>query len=266
MKKSTKTSIITGVIIAVVGVIVLLCALGASGWNFKEVDDWEEDSYVATKEVTKLNIKVNAGQVIIRRGSSEAVSVKYQHNDVYKTKISENNSGEMSITTGDKPWYKFNYWYDSAPTVEIAVGEECTPEIRLTLNAGTVKISRSDWGKLIDLKINAGTVSLGDVSVKELNVKINAGTFEATNIDCEEFTCHLNAGSANVQRLNSIKTSVHLSAGSVRLNMVGAKKDYNISVDKSAGSCNVSNQTAIASDYDIDVSVSAGSVTINFDN
>lgn len=264
MKKRTIKVVVAGVIIAVVGVLVFICALGAAGWNIKKISNWQEDTYTTTKALTRLDIKVNAGQVVIKRGSADTVAVKYQHNDVYKTKITESADGKLNITTGEKHWYEFNYWFDDAPLMEIEINENCNPEIYLTVNAGTVEIGDGDWGALIDVDINAGSVSLGKVAAEALKVKMNAGVFDAKRIDCEQFTCHINAGSANVVSLASNGINLHLSAGSANVTVAGQKADYSISVDKQLGSCNVSNQTGTDPQKQIEVKISAGSVNITF--
>ena len=285
MKRVWK-AVIAGVVIAIGGVVVLLCALGAAGWNYQSVTEWEEDAYVATNDVTKLNVKVNAGKVVIKRGDTDTVSIKYQHNDVYKTEISQSTNGTLNVEAGKKEWYNITFWYKfTPPTTEIEVGQNCNPTIDLTLNAGTVNIGDSDWGERIDVTINAGTVTFGELTVDKLTVKINAGKMSANKIDCQQVTCELNAGgfevkeiacdtfdcdisagSVDVKKLDSRSIKVDVSAGAANLNVAGSKSDYNIKVDKSAGSCNVSNQTGADSTKHIDVDVSAGSVTITFDN
>lgn len=283
MNRIWKT-VIAGVIIAVGGVIVLLCALGASGWDMGNITEWQEDTYTAANEVTKLEIKANAGSVIIKRGKTDTVTVKYEHNDVYKTEINQNSTGALSIEAGKKEWYKLTFWYQDAPTTEIEIGENCNPTIDLTLNAGNVYFCNGDWGKRVDVTVNAGLVEFSDLKSYELNVKINAGAMRVNKIDCQQVKCELNAGKfetkemicdkfdcnisagvVNVKKLDSSTIKVDVSAGSVNLNVAGSKSSYTISVDKSVGSCNVSNQQGVDSTKRIDIDISAGSVTITFE-
>ena len=266
MKKNVKV-IIVGLVVAVVGVVVLLCAMGASGWKFDDVGNWEEDTYAATKEVTKLNIKVNAGQVVIKRGDTDSVNIKYQYNDVYRTEVSESANGTLNVEAGKKDWYRFTFWHKfTPPTTEIEIGQNCNPTIDLTLNAGSVNICDGNWGERVDVTINAGTVSFGDLKVNQLKVKINAGAMSANKIECQQITCDLNAGSVDVKKLDSRTIRVDVSAGGANLNVVGSRSDYNIKVDKSAGNCNVSSQTSATATRSIDVDISAGSVTLTFAN
>ena len=283
MKKSTKTSIIAGVIIVVIGVVVLLCAMGMSGWNFKRVNQWQEDTFHSTEIITKLNVKVNWGQVVVNRSETDGISVKYEFDDRYAPKFEEKD-GKLSIETSSNRWYEFNYWFENAPRLEITVPQNVDlSEFRLTLNAGTVQLGDGDWGKMFDVELNAGTISVGNVSVEEMYVELNAGAFDAKKIAsdnvtcnisagafnakeivCRQFECDVSAGAANVKKLDASKIKVDVSAGSVNLGLVGAKSDYNVRVDKSAGSCNVTSQTNASASRSLSIDVSAGSVDISF--
>ena len=282
MKKSTKTSIITGIIIVVIGVVVLLCALGMSGWNFKEVNEWQENFYYSNASVSKLNVKVNAGKVVIKHSETDEIQVRYQFNDKYQPQFSE-NSGVLSIETAHKKWYEFNWWFNDAPLIEIHVPQNLTPEIDLELNAGTVQLGDGNWGKLIDVELNAGAITIGNVSVDELYLDVNAGAidvqkiqcqkitcsisagaFSAKEIICDAFECDISAGGVEVKTLDSRSIKVDVSAGSAELWLVGAKSDYNVSVDKSAGSCNISSQTSASASRTLTIDISAGSVEIGF--
>ena len=264
MKRFAK-AIIAGVVIAAIGVVVLICALGAGSWDFSRADNWEQETFVSDTNFKTLSIEADAGKVFVKRGSTNAVVVNYDYNDKYQPKIEE--KGEtLRIETGTRKWYDSNNWFNDAPSIEILVNETFSPEIKLELNAGTVEIGDGDWGTLINVELNAGTVSLGDVVVDQIYLDVNAGAFKADKIESVVFSCTISAGSAYVKKLDSKNTTVDVSAGSIKLDAVGSKQDYNIIADKSAGSCNVVSQSVPGAVRFIKVDVSAGSVKINFDN
>lgn len=266
MKKSTKTSIVTGVVIVVIGVVVLLCALAMSGWNFSKVDNWEQKTFTTDADVTKLAIEVDVGEVVIHRSNASNIVVNYDYNDQYTPTFEENVAGVLSIETAKKNWYQFNFWFEKAPTIEIEIPQDCSPDIVLVLNAGKVAFGDGDWGELIDVTLNAGVLLMGNVAVKTMYLDINAGAFDANKIECDLFRCSVSAGTANVKKLDSNKISLNVSAGAVELRLAGAQMDYNATVSVSAGSCNIeSNSYYVAKRY-LNVDVSAGSVEIGFIN
>lgn len=245
--KRVKKAVIAGVIIAVVGAVVFLGAMGATGWDFSKIDNWEQDTYTANAVVSKLDVDVSAGKVVINRGDVEAVTVKYDYNEEYKPEIVQNGSVLKIQTPKKKNWIEFNFWFSKAPTTEITLPKDAV-------------------FAEFDLTLNAGSVIFGDVKADTVKVEINAGSFKATSVECNKITCDINAGSAKISSLRCNSIDLDVSAGSANIEVAGAMSEYNISVDKSAGSCNVSSQTGTDPHKQIKVDVSAGSVTLTFDN
>ena len=283
MNKKTIKVIIAGVIIAVGGVIMVLCALGATGWNFNHTNNWQEDTRTFDAPISKIDLQVNCGQVILKRAETDKITITYQYDEIYQPSIGMNN-GVLQIETPERRWYdvvQIGVW--DAPDMLIEIPQNCEPQLDLKLNAGTLQVDSGRFAKSISVKINAGTLTLGDVVTETFEVKLNAGKFDAVKITCENaecklnagaldvaeivcqtFDCKLNAGAANVSRLDSVSTSLRLSAGSVNVKMVGAQSDYNISVDKSAGSCNLSGHTNASATRTLTVNLSAGSANVRF--
>ena len=114
MKKKSKV-IIAGLAIAVIGVVVLVCALGMSGWKFDKFNNWQEDSYSTEAQVFKLALKVNAGQVTVKQSATDVISVKYEYDERYKPEITLQADNVLKIETGKKLWYQLNWWFDHAP-------------------------------------------------------------------------------------------------------------------------------------------------------
>ena len=264
--KRVKKAVIAGVIIAVVGAVVFLGAMGATGWDFSKIDNWEQDTYTANAVVSKLDVDVSAGKVVINRGDVEVVTVKYDYNETYKPEIVQNGSVLKIETPKKKNWIEFSFWFSKAPTTEITLPKDMSiNQLKLTLNAGKVVLGDGYWGDLVNVKLNAGTLTVGDVQANEILVDINAGTFKATKLNCSRLTCDVSAGSAKISSLRCGDVILDVSAGSANIKFAGAQSEYNITVKKSAGSCNVSNQMGSTAKL-IAIDVSAGSVTLTFDN
>lgn len=283
MKRGIK-AIIAGVIIAVGGIIMLVCALGASGWDIQQVNDWEVETKNFETKITKLKMEVNVGKVIITPGTDKVV-VTYEYNDVYQPQIEQNND-VLSIQTAKRHWYQLiQFGFVDAPTMQIEIPQGWLSEMDLILNAGSLQVDTGDWGQLIEVQVNAGAANFGEVTTEIINVDINAGAFNAKKIAsnkvdcdisagafnckeiiCEQFDCDISAGAVEVGKLDSAKIDLSVSAGGATLSLVGTKTDYNIKVDKSAGSCNVTSQTNVNATRKLDIDVSAGSANIKFAN
>lgn len=282
MKHSIRV-IIAGVIIAIGGVIMVLCAMGMSGWDFGMVDRWEDGVVVFDEQIAKLKMEVNVGEVIIAHGSTDQAVVSYEYDNRYMPQIDLRDDGTLSITTGKRPWYEFHFWFETAPTMRIEIPEDWKIDIDVKMNAGTVKLGDGDWGPLVDVELNAGAMSFGNVVMTEFRLELNAGALQARSIKCVDLTCRINAGGfeakeivcrkldckvsaggVEVRKLDSQWTVLDVSAGGAELGLVGAKTDYVITVDKSAGSCNVGTQSPSAARRTLDIDISAGSVEVSF--
>lgn len=282
MKRGVKV-VVAGVVIAVFGVLVLICALGAAGWSFDELNDWQEEIFSTESNITKLQIEANVGDVVINRNyANRSVIVEYQYNDKYQPIIEEEN-GVLSIKTGEMNWYEPQFWFANAPKIEIIVNRETYPLIYLELNAGVVEFCDGEYGALIDVELNAGAVMFNDVTVDQLNIEVNAGAFKAdkivsqyvnchvnagalsaTEVHCTRFYCEVNAGAVDMKKVDSSAIGFIVEAGTVNVGLVDSKQAYNITVTKRAGECNVFSQWNDSATHSLTIEVYAGSVNVVF--
>ena len=284
MKKSTKTSIIVGVVIVVIGVIVLLCAFGVSGWSLKFQEEWEQETFRSFEWYSKIEIKASAGKVVLKPEPKDCIEIKYDFNDMY-TPSFEEKGDTLCIKTGDNiKWYDINSWFKNAPTMEISVPLRMKGEIFVELNAGALELCSGNWGPLVDIKLNAGALSVGEVVVDQFNVDVNAGALqikkvqcslfncdisagglEADEITCDKFEGKISAGALEVKKLDGERINLNVSAGAAELGLVGAQREYSVTVFKNAGNCNVTS-TRGGADFThvLFIYLSAGSVNVSF--
>ncbi|MDE7208486.1 MAG: DUF4097 domain-containing protein [Clostridia bacterium] len=272
--------IIAGAAILLIGIIVLVVALGVNNWQID--GDYEMKYYECTQQNTSLDIDFSAGTLEVNYYDGEMIKIEYPENKVLTSTISESNGTLSFATTTKRKWNVFN-WFSKIPEAKIWIPQGDIMNIHLDMSAGTTKFADGEYGDFI-IGMNAGTLRIGDVTCKKLAVKLSAGTLNMKNtvsaedvsIDlnagtlniqslvCPSLIGNVNAGTANISSLNTSSVDVDISAGTVKLAMVGAKSDYNISVEKSAGSCNVSNQSG-ATEKRIKASISAGTLNIKFE-
>ncbi|MDE7348077.1 MAG: DUF4097 domain-containing protein [Clostridia bacterium] len=271
---------IAGAVILVVGIVILVIALGVHGWQFD--GDYEMKYYECAEQNTTLNIDFSAGTLEINYYDGEKIKIEYPENKVLTSTISESNGTLSFSTTTKRKWNVFN-WFSKIPEAKIWIPQGDIMNIHLDMNAGTTKFADGEYGDFI-IGMNAGTLQIGDVACKKLAVELSAGTLSMKNmvsaedvrldlsagtlniqsLVCPSLIGNVNAGTANISRLNTSSVDVDVSAGTVRLGMVGAKSDYNVAVKKSAGSCNVSNQSG-ATDKRIKANISAGTLSVSFE-
>ncbi|MDE5654684.1 MAG: DUF4097 domain-containing protein [Clostridia bacterium] len=273
--------IIAGAVLLVVGVVILVIALGIYGWQID--DDYDMKNYECTEQNTILDIDFSAGTLEINYYDGEKIKIEYPENKNLSASIVETN-GKLSFTTTTKrKWNIFN-WFNKIPTAKIWIPQGEIIDIDLDMNAGVTKVAEAEFGNF-NIKMNAGTLQMDNATCKKMSVDMNAGTInvkdvvsaEAIRIDlsagalsiqslvCPSLVGDISAGSVNISRLQTASVDFDISAGAVKLGMIGAKSDYNIAIQKSAGSSNITNQSG-NKDLRIKANISAGSLNVSFES
>ena len=274
--------IIVGAVILVLGIGVLVVALGINGW--KVDGDYEMKTFECQDDNTTLDIEFLAGELEMQYYDGATIKIEYPESETWSASISEVNGTLKFATTNKRKWINFPSWLSKMPKTKIWIPQGDIMNMEMKINAGTVKLADGEYGNF-DVAMNAGTFSIGNINCKKFALELNAGTINAQNIrsiedasiemnagtinlqslSCPSFECEVSAGSANINKIDTPIIDVEVSAGSVKLEIMGAKSDYNIAVEKSAGSCNVSNQNG-NTNKSIKAEVSAGSLTVRFDD
>lgn len=273
-----KAAIIWGVILIIAGIICIMFA-----YNLGVSDDYEIKNYTAETGIHTLKLDVGAGEVKTEFYDGDKIYVEYPESGRYKTEITESHN-ELTIKS-DYKWYAhfgitFEFLFKT-PTTTIKIPNGTTPDIDFELNAGNLDLGAGTYAK-VDIKVNAGNFNAGDIECDSLFCKINAGSInlkkiETENIECKvnagkidaedavcsEFKCTVNAGNVNVAKLDSHDSEIKVNAGKIDVGFTEAESEYTIIVDKSVGTCNVSNRIA-ETGKKIAINLSAGEVKCYF--
>ena len=291
-------TVIAGVIIAVIGLLVLLVALGMNGWSFN--NDYEIKTYDCTTDVDTLKIDYAAGVLKTEYYDGEKIKIEYPESKSYKATISESESVLNFETEYKFRFFHFNFWQQMPPavikipknnilsidlvmnagTVDIASGQYA--EIKANLNAGTLNLENIECDNFYN-KLNAGNVKIQDLKTGNSTFEMNAGDIKISNLECSDSFFKVNAGNILIKNLNcnSIKSTLNagkltvekalsqnvdfdINAGTITMKMVGRKEEYNIIVIKDSGSCNLQNQTVTDSSKKINLDIDSGNINIDF--
>lgn len=272
---------IAGAVILVVGIVLLVIALGVHGWHID--DDYDMKYYECTERNTILDVDFSAGTLEVNYYDGEKIKIEYPENKILSASVAESNGKLSFATTTKRKWNIFN-WFNKIPTAKIWIPQGEIIDIDLNMNAGVTKLADGEFGDII-IKMNAGTVQMDNASCEKLSIEMNAGSINVKNavstesvkvnlgagalniqsLECPLLVGDISAGAVNIGRLQTESVEVDISAGAVKLGMTGAKSDYNIAIQKSAGSCNVSNQSG-DKDMRIKANISAGALNVSFES
>lgn len=249
---------IAGGVIALVGVVILLCGLSLNGWRWK--NEYETLSFTAENTTEELHIEIGAGNAHIRFYDGERVQIDYPVSDWYRYTVRE-ESGTVTLQHERLSWFNFAFY--NLPETEIRIPADCALNLTLTVSAGTVNVGDGTLGD-VSIDVSAGTLNVGALSCRSLKCDLSAGSANLDAVACTQADFDLSAGSLSLNRLTCSDVKIDVSAGSATLGIAGKEEDYSVSVDRSAGSCNLASAYRADAAGRLEIDLSAGSVSVRF--
>ena len=259
--KAIIKAIIAGSVIIGIGLILFIAGLGLNGWRF--MPEFEMEQYVAEGEVTELRIDNAVGNVKTEFYDGNKVVVDYPVSDRYVMRI-EKSAGVLTLNGLNKRhWYNFSFLPPTLPETIVKIPQSAVIKLDVKVNAGSVTLAEGKYAET-SVKINAGSIHALGINCPSFGCEVNAGSIHVRALESQSLDCKVNAGSFNAEQILCPQIRLKVNAGSANLKLLGEKEEYTISVDKSAGSCNVTAQTGTDDKKKININVSAGSCNLSF--
>lgn len=275
--------LIVGIIVVIIGIVVLIIGLSLGGRTtnpeFTENNWTQQDG-----EINSIRFELDAGHIETEYYEGDKIEVEYYTADFYKVSVRQSGN-RLTIDTDLKWWFSWFGINNKIPQITVRLPAGAVYGMSVHMSAGIVKLAGGTFSELeanisagtlsfkdstectnATFKLSAGTLNAGKITTNSFGLNMSAGSTDLNELVCSSFDLRLSAGSANVNKITCPQMNVKLSAGSAHLNVDGKKSEYNINVNKSAGSCNVQNQTGTDSSKSLDVHLSAGSVNVSFTN
>lgn len=262
-KKKTGVIIATCIIVSIV-ILLLIWTLVTIGINCAIRPEFEDANYTQQSEnIQNLYLDFSVGEIETTFYDGDKIEIDYHTSNIYAVDISEKN-GTLNFKL--RSLWKLGWAVIDHPKTTIKLPANGVYNFKLDMSAGSATINGGNFGNL-NLEMSAGNVNLnGSVKCEKFTLNASAGKINVDEIECSSLKIDLSAGVVDISTLLCPTIDIDLSAGSVNLGVNGKKSDYTITVDKSAGSCNVQNQTGADASKRIDIDLSAGSVNLSFSN
>lgn len=259
--------LIAGLIIILIGVIILIAALGMNGWKFAGLGiQFETRTFTAEQDNTAVSLDVDAGVTDVVFYEGDKIKVDYPYADEYQTNFVEEN-GKLTISAQKN--FKNFMFFNKIPATKIYLPQDIVFSVTLDVDAGTASLASGTYGDVL-IKLDAGTVKLGDVVCKNFESHVNAGTFNASSIVCDKMEGTVDAGTFKISNLVSPQIKVDVDAGTATLNVSGERAEYDVITRVSVGTCKINGQKvgsfsdSAAKEKRLQVDVDAGTININF--
>ena len=266
-KKGKKHGIIIAVAIIcsvlVLGMVAFPVAIFVGRAIFK-LELYEAHYTQQTDNIQNVRIGFSVGEFRTEFYDGDKIEIDYFESNAHDIVINENNN---TLTFRVKvKWRLFWFNYDTPEETVIRLPRSNVYNLDVDMSAGLIEIGGGTFGN-VDIDMSAGAANLnGNIVCNHLNISLSAGKVDVNTVECDSLAVNLSAGKVDITQAKCPKIDIDLSAGTVGLGVKGIKAEYSISVHKSAGTCNVGNQTGTDNNKFIRVDLSAGTVNVNFIN
>lgn len=260
MNKAIKVLLILGITFLAIGLTVFLVGFGLNDW--KLINSYNMETYTASGKNENLDLKMSAGEINVVFYDGETVQVDYPTASPTRGYTVTEEGGTVTV----KPLKNFQislFDLDGIPAVTVKIPRGDSMNFKLSVSAGKATVESGSF-KNFTANLSAGQIKTGEISCTNFSVDMSAGSFTSSGVRTAKADIDLSAGAATLSFLTADDISVDLSAGTVNMNIAGRKADYAIAVKKSAGSCNLTDQTGEVAGKRLDVHLSAGTVNVIF--
>lgn len=246
MKKSKNILLFGSLAFIIVGIIMIVVALllGAEFTNYKL------KSFNQTYEanINKININVEAGEVIIK----ESNSFKIEATNIVESKF----KSEIVDDTWEIEHLQLRYLFNS---------------LKFSTNSKIIiYIPKDIMIEEFSINIGAGQGEIERLNVKDIKIKVGAGELNIDNLYSEKSNIKCGVGEINIKGEMIGYNKIDNGVGSINLNLIGKEKDYNFRYEVGLGEVKINNTTYSNENFlnnnainDFDINCGVGSIDIN---
>lgn len=273
--------ILIGFIIFVIGAIIMVTALGLSGWSLD--GEYETSEFVCDRPIYDIKVEIGVGNLDVKFYDGEFIKVVYQHNKSMKSSISQfdkNDDSDNRLEIQNEMRFRiFNFgrWLKKSPNMTIYIPNGNVVDLQCNVNAGVANVESGKFGNVsvvlnagtlnfeniesnrFYVKLNAGNVKLQNLSAVKTNVIVNAGDFKIAQMDCVELNFELNAGNFHVKDMTCDLNTIEINAGTFTIEKI---KTDQVDAKLNAGNLNMTVQ-GIKSEFNIEVEKNSGSCNLS---
>ena len=224
MSKITKTALIS------IGAGILLCLLAYmlvggvwTGFNSKG-NEYIEESYESGTDIKELVIDESSNSIIMQSEDTDKITIEYYDNPDSSMYVIEEKDGKLKFKRNDRKFFKL---------------------INIDFTERNIVVTvPSDYKGDMSIELTSGSLKADDITADDLKLDCTSGSIKFENL----------ASGGDIE--------IDCTSGSVKGTLDGAKSDYTIRSETTAGSSNLSNTDG--GRKKLDVETTAGSINIEF--
>lgn len=260
----TRGWVIFGIILIIVGGCCCASALSQVDFDYKklQLSEGYEEKTETFDFVENLSVNITIGELEVITHTGDSILVEYSQDDHNKYVVTETNN-TLTIKYENEyafpwSWFNFNNFY-----VKVSLPQQIMNNVTLKATTGEIDIRNIDV-KTLKIKATTGSVDLNNVNADDvdlscttgsiviknstinhlLDISATTGEVKLNNVICTKITGNCTTGDIKAEDLTCPYIDFNVTTGSIKLNLIGQKSDYKITVHTTLGDSNISSTSS----------------------
>ena len=245
--------------VSIIGGLLSMVGL-FSGLFDRDAVTYDVKIYIVSQDIRKLEIKINAADFVIKKGSSFSVESNLKYLKV------EDENGVLTIRDSKRS----GSTYSGAVLTLYVPADIVFDRVNITTGAGRLTVDNLSADR-INLDLGAGEVSI-DTLIANSDIDINGGAGKITISDgnLNNLDLDMGVGQLNLTSALTGKGKFDLGIGESNITLIGTKDDYNLDIEKGIGNITIDGKNNSNIKYygngtnKVEISGGIGSINIKF--
>lgn len=271
MKKAKKVTIITAVILFVIGLIISFCSLISLKFDFEKLNTFHSatNTYTVSENFRNINVKGTECDIRLMLSEDDKCHITCIEEEKISHSVKVKNDTLTIERIDNRKWYeciKFFYWEDMR--IDVYLPKNKYEELYVKSTSGDIVISDKITFDKAEFKNTSGDLNISEISADSIDIQTTSGNIMLTsikadstlklgsvsgdiytsNIDCQNITAETTSGN---HKLSNVIAENNMTIKSVSGDVYFKQSDSNdIFVKTTSG--NVSGTLRSAKIFNID--------------
>ena len=293
-KRTGKTLLIIGLLLAVIGLSLFIGGMTVNHWDFSKMStvQLQDNEYECNENTTDVTIRFLYSDIRVERSETAAkikitypITVDRKENPVSFVEIREED-GAITLNESGKFLWEHQFFSVHIPKAKLVITlpADGTHNLDLHTECGDIIVKKGDYARLtadtdlgevhvteatfteeINLQTDCGDIIMKNIrGEKTVIATTNLGTIESEFVTAPQINLSADSGDLEILFLAGNNIRLETDLGDIEGTITGSEKDFTISAGTNLGSCNLTNRTG--GSKNLFVHTGLGDIEIFFQN
>ncbi len=190
MSKKTKTWLIIGAVLILIGGIIFTGVMTSMGWDFKKLstNKMVTNEYTVSETYRNISLKtVTADILFVPSDGEETRVVCYEEEKVKHTVKVEDGTLVIDVQDGRK-WYNHIGFHFNTPKITVTVPKGAYGALTVNATTGDVKLPRDFTFASVNVSVTTGDIMLSASATGDITCKTTTGDVKFNGVRCANLT------------------------------------------------------------------------------